>query len=613
MGGYQGKLLRVNLSSGRVAEEPLDETMARQYIGGIGLGTRILFDEVPASADPLGPDNKLLFMAGPLVGTAFPASGGFAVVTRSPLTGLLTHDSLAGHWGASLKQSGFDGIIVEGTSLKPVWLDVSDRGAEIKDATGLWGADAIALEEKIRDQFAGPEAQVVGIGPAGEGKVPLACMVGDGGRAVGRGGIGAVMGSKNLKAIAVKGAKAVPIAEETGFNQVAGRIGQIIGGNRRMAMLFKWGTAFHMDTGWQKGAVPTQNWRVGLWKDGCINLGGKKMADTILQPHESCLNCPVRCTRWVKIAGGKHKMEGAGPEYETLAALGSLCLNDNLESVCKADDLCKRAGLDTVSVGAVIAFAMEAQERGFFTARDVDGLDLTWGNSDTIIELVEKIATCEGIGELLSQGVRATSKKVGAASEAFSMHVKGLEIPMYDPRAYFSLGATYATGPNPACDLTGAPSIFEMYSSMPEAGVVYRQDRFDRSGKGLTAKVGQDLTGVLGSMVMCLYPGLTLAPLHLAEALSSVTGFDYNSAEVLRAGERIVNLQRMYNLRCSLDGADDRLPARLLEPLGEGGTAKRAPNVEEQLREYRQLRGWGEDGRPTKEKLEELDLAFAGA
>jgi aldehyde:ferredoxin oxidoreductase len=585
--------------------------LARKYIGGIGLGTRILFDEVPPGAAPLGPDNKLLFMTGPLVGTAFPASAGIAVVTRSPLTGLLTHDSLAGHWGASLKQSGYDGIILEGTSPRPVWLDVSDSGAEIKDAAGLWGTDAIAAEEKIRGQFAGPDAQVVGIGPAGEGKVPLACLVGDGGRAFGRGGIGAVMGSKNLKAITVQGAKAVPVAEEASFNQVASRIAGIIGGNRRMAMLFKWGTAYHMDSGWQKGAVPTQNWRVGLWKEGCINLGGKKMADTILQPHGSCLNCPVRCTRWVKIAGGKHRMEGAGPEYETLAALGSLCLNDNLEAVCKADDLCKRYGLDTVSVGAVIAFAMEAHERGLLNGEATDGLDLGWGNSDTIIELVERIAARKGLGELLSQGVKAASEKLGAGSEAFAMHVKGMEMAMYDPRAYFSLGAAYATGPNPACDLTGAPSIFELHSSMPEAGVLYRQDRFDRFGKGLAAKVGQDVTSVLSSMVICIYPGLTLAPLHLAEALSSATGFDYTSAEVLRAGERIVNLQRMYNLRCGMDGAGDRLPSRLLEPLGAGGSAERAPNTEDQLREYRKLRGWSEDGRPTKEKLEELDLAFA--
>ena len=585
--------------------------LARKYIGGIGLGTRILFDEVPPGAAPLGPDNKLLFMTGPLVGTAFPASAGIAAVTRSPLTGLLTHDSLAGHWGASLKQSGYDGIILEGTSPRPVWLDVSDSGAEIKDAAGLWGTDAIAAEEKIRGQFAGPDAQVVGIGPAGEGKVPLACLVGDGGRAFGRGGIGAVMGSKNLKAITVQGAKAVPVAEEASFNQVASRIAGIIGGNRRMAMLFKWGTAYHMDSGWQKGAVPTQNWRVGLWKEGCINLGGKKMADTILQPHGSCLNCPVRCTRWVKIAGGKHRMEGAGPEYETLAALGSLCLNDNLEAVCKADDLCKRYGLDTVSVGAVIAFAMEAHERGLLNGEATDGLDLGWGNSDTIIELVERIAARKGLGELLSQGVKAASEKLGAGSEAFAMHVKGMEMAMYDPRAYFSLGAAYATGPNPACDLTGAPSIFELHSSMPEAGVLYRQDRFDRFGKGLAAKVGQDVTSVLSSMVICIYPGLTLAPLHLAEALSSATGFDYTSAEVLRAGERIVNLQRMYNLRCGMDGAGDRLPSRLLEPLGAGGSAERAPNTEDQLREYRKLRGWSEDGRPTKEKLEELDLAFA--
>ena len=611
MYGYTGKLLRVNLSSGEVGEDSLDATVARQYIGGVGIATRLIYDEVPPGADPLGPDNKLVFMTGPATGTAFPASASFAVVAKSPLTGLLTHDSVAGYWGALLKQSGYDGIIVEGVSPRPVYLDLSDSSAQLRDASELWGTDAIATEERVREQLADPSARVMGIGPAGEEKLPLACLVGDGGRAVGRGGMGAVMGSKNLKAIAVRGTKTVPLAEEDAFSQVASRLARLVGGNRRMAMLSKWGTAFDMDTGWQKSAVPAQNWRLGLWKDGCISLGGKKMADTILEPHESCLNCPVCCTRWVRIAGGKYQMEGPGPEYATLAALGSLCLNDNLESVCKANDLCKRHGLDTVSVGAAVAFAIEAYERGILGRGDADGLDLRWGNADAIIELVGRIAANKGLGELLGQGVKKAAQRMGADSESFAMHVKGMEIPMYDPRAYFSLAVTYATGPNPVCDLSGAPFVFERFAAMPEAGLLYRQGRFDLQGKGLAAKVAQDVTSVLGSMVVCIYPGLVLAPLHLAEALSLATGFDYTSAEVLCAGERIVNLQRVYNLRCGLDGADDKLPQRLLEPLGDGGAAAWVPNLEDQLQEYRRLRGWTADGAPTKEKLEELGLGFA--
>jgi len=613
MFGYMGKILRVNLTKGEITEQPLDMSIAKDYIGGAGYAARLLFEEVPASADPLGPENKLIFMTGPLTGTAFPTTARYEVVAKSPLTGIYGEASSSGFWGATFKRTGYDGIIFEGESPKPVYLSVTNDKAELKDASHLWGQDATEVQLSVKEELRDKRANVACIGPAGEKQVLLACVMNDEGRAAGRCGLGAVMGSKNLKAVAVSGNKRVEVADRNLFQQTVKDVTAAVHASPLIGALSKWGTASSMDTGWLSGDVPVQNWRKGLWKEGCINLGGKKMADTILQPHEACWSCPIRCARWIKIESGPYAMEGPGPEYETLGTFGTMLLNDNLEAVCWANDLCNRYGIDTISTGATIAWAMEAYEKGVITKQDTGGIELTWGNVDAILEMTKLIGEKKGIGELLGQGTKRASAKLGKGSEAYGVHVKGLEAPMHDPRGFFSMAVNYATSPRGACHLHGMPYVYELGLTAPEAGIPYRQTRFDRDGKGLATKASQDLFALYDSLVVCNFVGLGLSPFHMSAILGIVAGMPISSQEVLKAGERIVNLQRLYNLACGVTAADDKLPPRLLEPTDEGGHAGKVPDVAHQLAEYYQVRGWDAQGVPTPEKLAALGLEWASA
>ena len=611
MNGYMGKLLRVNLSRGKITEEPLDTEVAREYIGGAGLATRIIFDEVPATTDPLSPENKLLFMTGPLTGTTFPTTARYEVCTKSPLTGIWLDASSSGSWGNFFKRTGYDGIIVEGASDKPVYLWVTDDHAEIRDASAIWGQDALAAQESIKKEVGEKRVSVACIGPAGEKQVLLACVINDDGRAAGRGGAGAVMGSKKLKGIAVSGNKRVGVANDELFRNLVKKFNAGLAASPVHGGLTMYGTAQSMDTGWVTGDVPVKNWAQGTWKEGSINLGGKRMADTILVGQDACLGCPIRCARRIKIETGRYKMEGPGPEYETLAMFGTMLLNDNLEAVCWANDLCNRYGLDTISAGSAIAFAMEAYEKGLITKADAGGMDLSWGNVDSILELTKLMGEGQGLGQLLGKGVKRAAEEMGHGAHDFAVHVKGMEVPAHDPRAFFSMAINYATGPRGACHLHGMPMMFEQGMVMPEAGITYKQGRFDRDGKGPAAKVSQDFISVINSMVVCFFAALTMQPSHVGDILSLVTEVPYSAHDVLKAGERIVNLQRMFNLGCGMTTADDRLPTRLLEPTTEGGQADKVPDVAHQLKEYYEVRGWTPEGVPTADKLRELNLQFA--
>ena len=613
MNGYMGKLLRVNLSQGRIAEEPLDANMTRDYIGGAGLATRIIFEEVPTDTDPLSPQNKLLFMTGPMTGTLFPTTARYEVCTKSPLTGIWLDASSSGRWGNYFKRTGYDGIIIEGASDKPVYLWITNDHAELRDASYIWGQDALITQDSIRREVGETRASVACIGPAGEKQVLLACVINDEGRAAGRGGAGAVMGSKKLKAIAVNGTKRIRWDGDEVYRKMAqgftiGLAASILG-----TMLGKDGTAVGMDSGWVIGDVPVKNWRQGIWKEGSIKLGGFRMSQTILKGQDACLGCPIRCARHIAIEQGPYKMDGPGPEYETLAMLGTLLLNDNLEAVCWANDLCNRYGIDTISTGGAIAFAMEAYEKGLITKADAGGLDLSWGNVNAILELVKLIGERQGLGALLGQGVKRAAEKIGHGAESFAVHVKGMEVPAHDPRAYFSMAANYATSPRGACHLHGNPLAFELGLVMPEAGITYKQGRFDRDGKGLATKVSQDFASLANSMVVCSMAAMTMQPSIVAGFLTLATGVHYTSKDVLRAGERIVNLQRLFNLGCGITATDDKLPPRLLKPTAEGGQAGKVPDVAYQLKEYYKVRGWTPDGVPTTEKIKELGLEFATA
>jgi len=616
MFGYMGKILRVNLTSGKITTEDIDPQIAQEYIGGAGYATKILYDEVPAKTDPLGPDNKLILMTGPVTGTRFPTSGRFAVAAKSPLTEIMTTSTSSGYWGLELKRTGHDGIIFEGTSKEPVYLEIVDDQAVLKDASAIWGKDSYETQKILIEDSGKKRARVACIGQAGEKLAPISCIMNDEGRAAGRGGVGAVMGSKNVKAILVSGSKKVEVAADDFLKPMVKEIVKGVAEDPFAGFFTKWGTAFSMDMGWGAGDVPAKNWQVGLWDngEGYKKIGGAAMANTILKPHKgACYNCPIQCARWVEIKEGRFKYEGAGPEYETLGSFGSMLLIDDLEAISWIGEMCNTYGLDTISAGCTVAWAMEAYEKGALSKDDTGGIELTWGNVDAVLTVVEQMGLVEGFGALLAKGSRAASQEIGKGSEEYAIHVKGMEVPMHDPRCYFSLAVNYATGMRGACHVQGGSYTVEMAVICPEAGLHYKQGRHDKSLKGLAAKVAQDLSAIHNSTAICMFAGMALQPSHVGILLGLVAGQPHNTQTILQAGERIINLQRAFACREGISRKDDTLPKRLLTPLPDGGAAGKAADLEYQLNEYYQLRGWDDNGIPTQERLEVLGLgAIAG-
>jgi aldehyde:ferredoxin oxidoreductase len=607
MFGYMGKILRVNLSDSTISTEEIDLQMAQAYIGGAGFISKILYDEVPAKTDPLGPDNRLVFMTGPLTGTRYPTSGRYVVGSKSPLTGIMTTSTSSGFFGNELKRTGHDGIVIEGASEKPVYLEIIDDQVSLKDASDLWGKDSYETQEILKGRIH-KRARIACIGQSGEHLAPLACVMNCDGRAAGRGGTGAVMGSKNLKAIAARGTQKVEVAAPDYLNQMASGV---VKGIETMThgQFAKWGTAGSMDSMADSGDIPVKNWQVGEWKEGCLKLGGQRIRDTILKHHPSaCFNCPIRCARWVKIEKGRFKYEGASPEYETLAAFGTMLLIDDLEAVAWIGQECNKYGVDTISTGATVAWAMEAFEKGALTTADTGGIDLTWGNVDAVVEVVKQIGRNEGLGKLMAMGSRKAAQTIGNDSETYAVHVKGMELPMHDPRAFFSMAVNYATGTRGACHLQGMPYLNELALLVPEAGLNYKQGRWDKKGKGLACMVYQDLNAVINCLGVCVFSALGLQPSQIGGLLGMVSGLPYDSKAIQQAGARIINLQRAFACREGISRKDDKLPKRVLTPVPDGGSAGKAPDLEFQLNEYYELRQWDDNGIPTAGILNTLGL-----
>lgn len=605
MSGYMGKLLWVDLTEGHIRSLPLDGSLARDYIGGVGLGTRLVYDSVGGETDPLGPENHLVFAAGPLTGTTFPTSSRYEVCTKSPQTGIWLDAGASGKWGAELKRTGYDAIVIHGASPRPVYLLVTEETAELREAADLWGQDAVEVQRYLRAKLGERALKVVAIGPAGERQVLITSIINDEGRVAGRGGAGAVMGSKRLKAIALRGRLQVPLAHPRPFRQRVKEVLVALGRSPTSQALARWGTSANIDAAWITGDVPVQNWRRRVWKEGQARITSQKVADLVAQRYGACLYCPIKCSRWVRLEKEGLRVDGPGPEYQTLATFGPLLLNDNLEVVVVANDLCNRYGLDTVSAGAAIAFAMEAYERGIIAASEADGLDLSWGNPQAILGLLRQMGERRGLGELLGQGVKRAAEALGRGSEEFALHVKGMELPMHDPRAFFAMAVNYATGPR-------GPDHMRGYALAHETGLwtkVPPSSRFSDEGKGEGVRLVQDRSTVLNSLILCVFCGQALSPDDLAEVLTWTSGTPYTGDELLKVGERIINLQRAFNLRCGVTGADDTLPPRLLRAAEEGAHAGRVPDLARQLQDYYSARGWTPDGVPTAEKLVELGLA----
>lgn len=607
--GYAGFLLRVDLSKDKLKTQRLAESLTRKFLGGSGLGAYFIHSEV-GGAQALSPDNLLTFLTGPLTGTIAPATGRYVVCARSPLTGLWGEANSGGYWGPELKFSGFDGVLISGRSQKPVYLTIFDGDVKIHDASELWGMDTYETERAIKDGYGDKRIKVACIGPAGERQARIAGVMNDRGRAAGRCGLGAVMGSKNLKAIAVRGEKDIPVFDSDTLLNLRKKAVDIVKAVNRDHI--KYGTSGGLGYLEEIGRMPNKYWRQGYW-EGASSICGEKMSETILKRRVGCYACPSPCGRIVEISTGPFKMEeGAGPEYEACAALGTLCLNDNLEALAKANDLCNRYGLDVISTGSVVAFAMECFEKGILTREDTGGVDLAFGDPEPMLSLVEMIGRREGIGFILGEGVLRASQKLGGGSENFAVHTKGLELPMHDPRQQHCRALAYATasrGGHHNEDLSYAVSASGLEDlglpKMPQLGGV-KQDQDAVNAIMIT----QNFTCVLDSLVMCMFlMGQGITPSLISDTLNSVTGWETNPMDLLKTGERVFNLKRMYNVNLGVSRRDDTLPNRVLkEPLAEGGAKGQLPDLKFMVSSYYRLRGWTDNGIPKRKTLERLDL-----
>lgn len=604
MNGYHGKVAVVDLTTKRSREIIFDDDFARKYIGGSGMGTCFLLKFCTSKTRPLSPSNPLIFMTGPFLGSGIPTSGRHQVVTKSPLTGIFLESDAGGSFGFHLKKSGFDGLIILGKADSPSIVTVIDGKVGFEDAAELWGFDTMETDARLKSLY-GKNAGVSCIGPAGEKLIPLAGIFHDGtdARASGRGGAGAVMGSKNLKAIVADGSAAVALSDQKRLTELVSKKNAIL--KEKGAGMNLYGTSGGMGLCEELGDLPIKNWKQGSWKVEVRAITGQRMAETILTGDYGCVACPIRCGRVVDIGGGNI----GGPEYETMAMLGSNCLVDDLKSIARANELCNRLGIDTISTGSAVAFAMECYENGIITEAQA-GMPLEWGSGDALNYLVKKIGEGEGIGRLLGKGTRAAAKELGNGAERFAIHCKGLDFPAHDPRCFKSLATGYATSVRGACHLNGYTYPWERSASFPEFGYNEKQDREADAGKGIMNARFQNLSSLADSLKICKFTilmGVNLA--DLGEWMKCVTGWNMNQEELETTGERIYNMKRLFNAGHGLGREQDILPYRILhEPRGSGGSAEGLPDLDMQLEEYYEFRGWDDMGLPSREKIDELGL-----
>ncbi len=589
------KALKVNLTSGMIRVEELDSEITRNYIGGTGVGVRLFVDSHPKGVDPMGPENSTIISTGPLTGTRAPTSGRFSLVTRSPLTGTIFDSNSGGNWGVKLKRCGFDGVWITGRSRDPVYLKISEDDAEMRGAEDLWGKDVSETSQEFREAE-GSKVSVLAIGTAGENLVKFSAIMNDEHRAFGRGGVGAVWGSKNLKAIVVEpGTKRSEIARPDSFQRyVMSAFRKAVQGPITGQALRLFGTSVLVNIINEFGLLPVRNNQSGC-DVGVDSISGESIKKNIFVKPEACFNCPIACGRVTKTEG----RSGKGPEFESVWALGAQCGIFDLGSVTEANYECNRLGLDTISTGATISCAMELYQRGLLEEK------IEFGDAKVLQPLIRKIASREGIGMDLAEGSVRFAHKQGA--EEYAMAVKGLELPAYDPRGAMGQALAYATSNRGGCHLRGYMVGWEVLGSPKML------PRFNLSGKTDILVRIQNLSRVTDSLVTCKFLEYSVGYDHLARILSAATGIDYTVSSLQKIGERIWNLERLYNIREGIDGAQDTLPARFLEePLGEGPSSGRVVDLEKMLGEYYQARGWDKEGIPTSGKREDLGLEDLG-
>jgi len=605
-----GKLLRVNLTDKNMIEEKISEKIFKQYIGGSGMATKYLYDEVEAGTDAYSKENKVIFATGPFQGYVLPGGAKWTVVSRSPLTNTFGVTTAGAEWGSRFKKTGYDMIIIEGKSEEPLYIWINNGKVELKTAEHLWGKDSVETVRLIREELDNKNISVATIGPAGENKVGIGCIVADEHSFAGRCGFGAVMGSKKLKAIAVQGNKNVPLANEDELKKLNKILYKRLSVNSENNFTAH-GTAVDLIGCEEGGDLPIKYWTKSKWTEKAEKIGAPNFTEKLNAKSWPCLYCPVGCHRHVEFEYQGEKIEGAGAEYETLGMIGSNCLIDDLDVISKANDLCNRLGMDTISAGSYVAFTMECYDKGILNSEDLNGLKANWGNGQYLLEMLSQIGQKEGFGALFSRGIRPAAQKFGKEAKKLTVEVKNLDFPAHDPRTYFSLAINYATSTRGACHLRGYPHVGEGGTMLiPEMGFDQAPERFTMEGKAEITALFQDIAALHDSLVICIFipiQGLSLT--ETADLFNYATGLKITAQELMKVGERIVNLQRQMNIEDGIDIKDDKLPQKMFEPGQEGFRKGQVPEpFKKSLLKYYDLRGWSQDGRPTVKKLEELEI-----
>ncbi|MBI5305431.1 MAG: aldehyde ferredoxin oxidoreductase family protein [Chloroflexi bacterium] len=590
MNGWFGRVLDIDLSSACIKTLPLDEQIAHLFIGGRGLGARLLWDAVKPGVEPLAPENVLIFATGPVTASGYQTSNRFTVTTKSPLTGTIMDANSGGFWGMQLKKAGYDALIVRGRAAQPTYIEITLAGISLRDASHLWGQRVLATSAALGQND--NRRNVLCIGPAGENLSRIAAIMNDGRRSLARGGPGAVMGSKNLKAIVVEGKDRPGIQDQERFKFLLYESRKMLRASPLTSQaLPEFGTAVMMNIVNRIGALPTRNFTQSQFEDAEA-ISGETLTDKYLVKNASCWACPIGCTRISKT----DKIESEGPEFETTWAFGAQCGVNDLAAIIEANHLCNELGLDTISAGSTIACAMELTERGLLAS------DVRFGRADLFAPTLEAMAARRGIGNELAEGSARLAKKYGAPE--LSMSVKGLEMPAYDPRGMQGQGLLYATSNRGACHMRGNMLGLEVL------GLPKLIDRFQVQGKASFVNLHQNSSAAIDSLIVCKFTNLAVADEYLARVLTAVTGVPYSTGELIRTGERIWNLERLYNLREGFTRADDTLPPRLLnEPVASGPSQGWVSKLDPMLKEYYRTRGWDEQGVPRRKKLDELSLS----
>jgi len=622
--GYTGELLRINLTNSKFKVEELNKEKCRKYIGCSGYSAELLYREMPAGLDPLSQESKVVLATGPLTGTLCPSGGSYEVCFKSPLTGTWCQSRSGGAFGPKLKYAGFDFVVIEGKAVDPVYLYIHNGKIEIRPAKHLWGLDVEETTETLIRELDDPDISVASIGQAGENCVLYAALINDRGRAAGRGGIGAIFGSKKLKAIVVNGNRGIKVAKPEEFKKAIEKTEEWLK-KYPFESIPRLGTIGLISLNNSLGILPTKNFQRAYFEKA-DQISGERLDKEYQIKRRACYGCSFGCGRYTAVNSGCFStppMEG--PEYETTCMFGALCLVSDIEAIIKANYLCNIFGLDTISTGVSIAFAMECYEKGVITEKDTDGLILKWGNAKVMVQLIEKIARKEGIGELLAQGVKRMAEQLGPKAEEMAIHVKGMEVPAHEPRSESKLMAIqYAVSPRGACHMhPNWASIWDFgkldlgikefglpwpstdpHEESPQKGIAYRYVALEGE---ISEILGTCIFYAWGTENTCITPQL------YAEIVSTLTGWNVTAIELLTAAERSFNLKRCFNAREGFDRKDDKLPKRFAQAIPDGPSKGiKVENLDVMLDAYYEAMGWDKKtGLPNSEKLKELGLEFA--